>query len=68
MESSRERLEQQIRNAEAECRRVEGHLKAALEARDVDREAFKEIVQQYADLLVRLKDLRDQLHQGPHLA
>lgn len=68
MEPSREQLELQINNVEAECRQVEAELERGLETPQVDADTFSETTQRYAQLLVRLKSLHDQRAQSSHRA
>ena len=68
MEQSGENLEQQIRNMEGECRRVESQLESGLGSPRVDQEAFDELARRYAKLLIELKSLRDRQARGSYHA
>ena len=68
MEQSGENLEQQIRNMEGECRRVESQLESGLKSPRVDQEAFDEMARRYARLLIELKSLRDRQARGSYHA
>ena len=68
MEQSGENLEQQIRNMEGECRRMESQLESGLGSPRVDQDAFDQLAQRYAELLMELKSLRDQQSRGTYHA